>query len=130
MSRALFLGTLLFAGSFLGMSQNSWAQDKTEPARTGPPFPFTKTIFQWDYSCPAAIACSFVCPGGESNHVIKLSLYLGTISVDGSENAPALFYEFVTREFPRASGFSISARLSNLSCQVNGMTLNYSGSPK
>lgn len=95
-----------------------------------PPFPFTKTTFQWDYSCPAGIGCSFACPGGESSHVLKLSLYLGTVSFDGSENAPALFYEFVTREFPHASGFSISAKLSNLSCQINGMTLDYSGLPK
>jgi hypothetical protein len=54
MSRALFLGTLLLAGPFLGMfcAQNSWAQNssaqnKTEPTQTAPPFPFTKTIFQW-----------------------------------------------------------------------------------
>jgi hypothetical protein len=127
MSRAVFLGVLLFAGPFLSMS---WAQNKTEPAQTGPPFPFTKTIFQWDYSCPAGIGCSFVCPGGDASHVIKLSLYLGTVSFDGSQNAPAVFYEFVTREFPHASGFSISARLSNLSCQVNGMMLDYSGPPK
>ena len=137
MSRALLLGTLLFAGPFLSMSwpqnslaQNSSAQDKTEPTRTGLPFPFTKTTFQWDYSCPAGIGCSLACPGGESSHVIKLSLYLGTVSFDGSENAPAMFYEFVTREFPHASGFSISARLSSLSCQVNGMTLDYSGPSK
>jgi len=137
MSRALLLGTLLFAGPFLSMScvqdswaQNSSAQNKTEPTQAGPPFPFTKTTFRWDYSCPAGIACSFVCPGGESSHVIKLSLYLGTVSFDSSENAPAMFYEFVTREFPHASGFSISARLNNLSCQVNGMTLDYSGPSK
>jgi hypothetical protein len=49
MSRALLLGTLLFAGLFLGMccAQNSWAQnssaqDKTEPTRTGPPLPVYK----------------------------------------------------------------------------------------
>ena len=73
MSRALFLGTLLLAGPFLGMScaQNSWAQNKTEPTQTAPPFPFTKTIFRWDYSCPAGIACTVVCPGGEVNHVLK-----------------------------------------------------------
>jgi hypothetical protein len=137
MSRALLLVTLLFAASFFGVScaQNAWAQnssaqDKTEPTRTRPPFPFTKTTFQWDYSCPAGIGCSFICPGGETTHVIKLSLYLGTVSFDGSENAPAIFYESVTREFPHTSGFSISARLGNLSCHVNGMTLDYSGSPK
>lgn len=127
MSRALFLGTLLFAGPFLNMS---WAQNKAEPTQTRPPFPFTRTIFQWEYSCPGGVACSFICPGGETTQVIKLSLYLGTISFDGSQNAPAVFYEFNTRGFPHASGFSISTGLSSLSCQVNGMTLDYSGPPK
>jgi len=42
----------------------------------------------------------------------------------------AVFYEFNTRVFPHASGFSISTGLSSLSCQVNGMTLDYSGPPK
>jgi hypothetical protein len=148
MLRALVLGTVLLAGPFLSMSwtqnswtqnswtqnyswiQNSWAQDKTEPLRTGPPFPFSKTTFQWDYSCPATIACSFICPGGEAAQVLKLSLYLGTVPFDGGQNAPAVFYEFTTRELPHASGFGISAGLTNLSCQVNGMTLDYSGSPK
>jgi hypothetical protein len=132
MSRALFLGTLLVAGPFLGMScaQNSWAQNKTEPTRTAPPFPFTKTIFQWDYSCPAGIGCSVACPGGEVSHVIKLSLYLGTVLFDSGQNAPAVFYEMNTREYPHASGFSISPGLTTLSCQVNGMTLDYSGPPK
>ena len=127
MSRALFLGTLLFAGP---LSSMSWAQNKTEPTQTGPPFPFTKTTFQWDYSCPGATACSFVCPGGEVLHVIKLSLYLGTVLFDSSQNAPAVFYEFKTREYPYASGFSISPGLTTLSCQVNGMTLDYSGPRK
>ena len=122
MSRALFLGTLLFANSFLNMS---WAQNKTEPT-----FPFTKTTFQWEYSCPGGVACSFICPGGEATQVIKLSLYLGTVSFEGSQTAPAVFYEFNTRGFPHASGFSISTGLSSLSCQVNGMTLDYSGPPK
>lgn len=142
MLRALVLGTVLLAGPFLSMSctqnswiqnyswiQSSWAQDKTEPLRTGPPFPFSKTTFRWDYACPANIACSFICPGGEASQVVKLSLYLGTVSFDGGQNTPAIFYQFVTREFPHASGFSISGRLNNLSCQVNGMTLDYSGSP-
>ena len=127
MSRALFLGTLLFAGSFLNMS---WAQNKTEPTQTRLSFPFTKTTFQWEYSCPGGVACSFICPGGEGTQVIKLSLYLGTVSFDGSQNAPAVFYEFNTRAFPHASGFSISTGLSSLSCQVNGMRLDYSGPPK
>ena len=135
MSRALSLGTLLLAGPLLGIScaQNSWAQNKIELPQTAPAFPFTKTIFRWDYSCPAAITCTVVCPGGEVNHVLKLSLYLGTVLFDNSQSAPAVFYEMNTREYPHASGFSISPGppgLTNLSCRVNGMTLNYSGPPK
>jgi hypothetical protein len=61
MSRALFLGTLLFAGLFLNMS---WAQNKTEPSQTRPPFPFTKTTFElvlgngilrWQPKCPGCV---------------------------------------------------------------------------
>ena len=127
MSRALLVGTLLFAGPFLSMS---WAQNKIEPTQTGPSFPFTKTTFRWDYSCPAGLPCSFVCPGGGATHVLKLSLYLGTVAFDSSQNAPAVFYEFITREFPHSSGLSVGAGLTTLSCQVDGMTLDYSGLPK
>ena len=75
-------------------------------------------------------ACSFTCPGQAGvGHLIKLRLYLGTVSIDGSQTAPALFYEYSTKEFPQASGFSIGSA-SNLSCHVNGMTLDYSGPSK
>jgi hypothetical protein len=128
MSRAVFLGTLLFIGPFLS---SSWAQNKTESLPPGPPFPGGSNItFQWDYSCPSGKDCSFSCPGsGGASHVTKLTIYLGTIPV-GSNQDPAVFYEFSTREIPRANGFSISAGLSILSCQVNGMTLDYSGPSK
>jgi hypothetical protein len=46
------------------------------------------------------------------------------------QNAFALFYDFSTVEFPRANGFVVATGLSSLSCQVNGMTLDYSGPPK
>jgi hypothetical protein len=125
MSRMLSLGTLLLA--FLSLNV-CWAQDKADE----PAFPFTKSIFRWDYSCPVGIGCSFVCPGqvGGVAHVIKLRIYLGAISIDGSQTAPALFYEFSTREFPHSSGFSIGSSLSVLSCQVSGMALDYSGPSK
>jgi hypothetical protein len=126
MSRTLFLGTLL-AGPLLSMA---WAQNETTPTQTGPHFPFAKTISQWEYSCPGGLACSFVCPGGEGTQVIKLRLYLGTVSIDGSKNTPAVFYEFNTRQFPHASGFSMSNGLGTLSCQVNGMILDYYGPSK
>jgi hypothetical protein len=57
MSRALFLGTLLFAGPLLSMA---WAQNETGPTQTGPHFLFTKTTSQWDYSCQVELAHSFV----------------------------------------------------------------------
>ena len=117
----------------------SWVpspSDASNKSRQGkadePAFPFTKSIFRWDYSCPAGLGCTFACPGqaGSLGHLIKLRLYLGAISIDGSQTAPALFYEYSTREFPQASGFSIGSGLSNLSCHVNGMTLDYSGPSK
>ena len=57
----------------------------------------------------------------------KLRLYLGTISIDGGQTVPAIFYEFATREFPHASGFSIGSGLSILSCRALGLALDYSG---
>jgi len=122
-----WLGALLFA--FLSLNV-CWAQSKADE----PAFPFTKSIFRWDYSCPAGIGCSFTCPGqpppGIVAHLSKLRLYLGTISIDGGQNVPALFYEFSTREVPQGSGFSIGTGLSNLSCYVFGMALDYSGPSK
>jgi hypothetical protein len=130
MSRAVFFGTLLFVGPFLSMS---WAQNKTEPTNTGPLFPGTSQMtFQWNYSCPGGRACSFSCQGegASASHVTKLNMYLGTIPFSSNQNAPAVFYDFSTVEIPHASGFSINVGLSTLSCQVNGMTLDYSGPPK
>src|SRR3954470_12827190 len=96
MLRALFLGMLLFAGPSL---TTSWAQNKTEPTQTGR-FPFTKATFQWDYSCAAGVACSFACTGGGASHLIKLSLYLGTVPLIAAK-ALLLYFTNSTREkFP------------------------------
>jgi hypothetical protein len=120
MSRAAFFGMLLFASLF---SNRSWAQAPTLPAGSN-------ITFQWSYSCLSGKDCSFSCPAsGGASHVTKLVINLGTISV-GSNQALALFYDFSTRETPRANGFSISTGLGTLSCQVNGMSLDYSGPPK
>jgi hypothetical protein len=54
---------------------------------------------------------------------------LGTISF-GDQETPSVFYEFSTIEIPRGTGFAFAAGLSTLSCQVNGMTLDYSGAFK
>ena len=130
MSRGLFpgtIGTLLFA-PFLSVS---WAQDKTQPPTPVPPvLAGAEITSQLNYSCPSNTACSFICPGGVgggADHVIKLTIYLGTMSLGNDQNAPALFYDFSTRERPNSSGFSISTGLSTLSCQLNGLTLDYVG---
>jgi hypothetical protein len=163
MSCRLFLGTLgtlLFAGPFLGLS---WAQNKPPPV---PPFLEEAEItLQLSYSCPINTACSFACPSGVgggaaaggagaagaaggagtggaaggglgavgnffgANHVTKLTIYLGKLPLGKNLNSPVLFYEFSTRERPNSSGFSINAGLSAMSCQVNGLALDYSGPP-
>jgi hypothetical protein len=126
MSRVLFLGTLLFVSPFLSVS---WAQHNTEPTLVGLPAS-SETTFSWDYSCPDNTLCSFNCPGGgAASHVTKLRMHLGTIPVGSNQMAPALFYDFSTREIPHANGFSIQLGLGALSCQINGMTLDNSGPP-
>ena len=127
MLRALFLGTILFADLIFS---TAWAQNKAEPTQTGPHFPFTRTIFQWEYSCQGGEACSFICPGGVQTQVTKVRLYLGAVSIDGSQNIPAVYYEYNSRQFPQGSGFGISNGVSTLYCQMSGMTLDYYGPPK
>jgi len=107
-----------------------WAQERA-PSTTVPPYPDgSKITVQWDYSCPGGKACSFSCPGrGAASHVTKLTIYLGT-SPFGSQETPAVFYEFSTTEIPRGTGFAIAVGLSAISCQINGMTLDYSGPAK
>lgn len=119
----LILGTV-----FLASLNSSWAQETNKP---NPPYPSDSEItFQWNYSCPSSRGCSFSCPGaGEAFHVTKLEVYLGTLPVDGAQRLPAIFYSFSTKEFPRANGFSVSTSVGTISCQVNGMLLDYSGPP-
>src|SRR6516164_4740642 len=119
--------TLLFASPFLSVS---WSQDNAQPLTPAPPYLSGAEITsQFNYSCPSNTACSFICPGpvgGGADHVTKLTIYLGTMPL-GNQNAPALFYDFSTRERPNSSGFSISTGLSTLSCQVNVLKLDYVG---
>jgi hypothetical protein len=130
MFRGLLLKTttLLFATPFVS---GSWAQDSAQaPAPVPPYLSGAEITSQFNYSCPSNTACSFICPGavgGGADHVTKLTIYLGTMTLGNDQNAPALFYDFSTRERPNSSGFSISAGLSSLSCQVNGLKLDYVG---
>ena len=128
MSRTLILGALLFASLLMN---SSLAQNKGQPQAPGPAYPGTSDMsFQWSYSCPSATNCSFICPGGGgASHVTKLTIYLGTIPVGSKQSVPALLYDFSTKEIQHGNGFSISTGLSMLSCQVNGLTLDYSGPP-
>ena len=128
MSRVLILG-ILFAGLIIN---SSWAQNKDEPQTVGPPYPGASQItFQWDYSCPSGKDCSFTCMGtGGASHVTKLTIYLGTIPVGSNQNVPAVLYDFSTREIPRGNGFSVSTGINTLSCQVNGLTEDYTGPPR
>ena len=129
MWRVSLLGILLLAGLLANLS---WAQNKGAPQSAGPPYPGASDItFQWDYSCPGGKDCSFTCTGtGGASHVTKLTIYLGTIPLGSKRNVPAVLYDFSTREIPRGNGFSVSTGINTLSCQVNGLTLDYSGPPQ
>jgi len=105
-----------------------WAQGYG-PA-PGPPYPGNSEItFEWNYSSPSGVG-SFTCPSGGANHVTKLTIFLGTIPVGSLRDTPALLYNFSTIEVPDGNGFVASTGLGALSCQVNGMTLDYSGPPR
>jgi hypothetical protein len=128
---ALFFGAVLFFACQL--TNSSLAQNKTALPDANPPYPPEAQItFQWNYTCQHnSGACSFRCPGvGEARAVRTLDIYLGTIPTGKDQRSPALFYNFSTDFIPRSNGFSITAGISVLSCQVNGMNLDYSGPPK
>jgi hypothetical protein len=126
MSRALILG-ILFAGVVMN---SSWAQNKNGPDAR-PPYPGGSEItFQWDYSCPTGRDCSFTCGTGGASHVTLLSISLGTMPVGTDQKNPAVLYDFTTRELRRGNGFSVSTGINTLSCQVNGLTVEYSGPPR
>ena len=115
-----------------------------EPVTPGP----ADADLDWIYSCPSSKGCSFICPTGTggalsrswgrlvttgggmaASHVTKLTIHLRRIRID-NEQAQAIFYDYSTMEVPSGSGFAINTGLGALSCQVNGMTLDYFGPPK
>jgi len=84
--------------------------------------------YEWQYSCPDGRGCSFTCPGaGGATNVMKLNMYLGSIPVGKTEHATGVFYEFSTMHVPQGNGFAVTTGLSTLSCQVQGMKLEFSG---
>jgi hypothetical protein len=137
---SLLLGTGMLV---LQLASPSWAQKApaspsappsapTDAEQPNPPYPGESHItFQWNYSCPAAHACSFRCPGaGGATSVTTLDIYLGVMPTGADQHGLALFYNFVTQNIPRGNGFSVTNGTAILSCQVNGMKLDYSGPPK
>jgi hypothetical protein len=117
--------------------------------------PGTTITFEWRYSCPDGKACAFTCPrsagansgglanwggpansgglvnsAGGANNVTKLRITLGTIALGGEKPAPAIFYEFSTPRISQANGFALTTGLGTLSCQVQGMNLEYAGPPE
>lgn len=127
--RALLLSSLLLVGGALVQSAN--AQDGKRSKDDAPYLGASEIAFEWQYSCPGEKACSFSCPGsGGASNVKALTLQLGTIPLSGNQRAFGVFYKFSTLQIPRANGFSITTGISTLSCQVNGMDLDYSGPRK
>ena len=125
-SRLPFLSTLLIAGNLLHQA----SAQELRAAAPEPPEESAVT-FEWDYSCPNGKVCSFNCPGhGGANHVTKLTIRLGTLPVGMLTHIPTLLYNFSTAETEARSGFVVSAGLSRLSCQINGMTVDYAGPAK
>ena len=128
-SRALILGTLLLATLNSSRAQDTGAAT----VKANPSYPAESEItFQWNYSCPGDKPCTFVCRGagggGGSDHVTRLDIYLGTLPLSrNQQRAAAIFYDFSSREFPHSAGFAISTGINSLSCQINGMNLDYSG---
>jgi hypothetical protein len=131
-SRALFLGTVLLATLNSPRAQDTGALPTGKP---NPPYPGESEItFQWNYTCPSNRPCTFTCRGagggGGSDHVTRLDIYLGTLPLSGDQQrAAAIFYDFASREFPHSAGFAVSTGINSLSCQINGMNLDYSGPP-
>ena len=129
------------ASSVFGLAAGTQA---AEPVTPGP----ADADLDWIYSCPSSKGCAFICPTGAggalsrswgrlvttgggmaASHVTKLTIHLRRIRID-NEQAQAIFYDYSTMEVPSGSGFAINTGLGALSCQVNGMTLDYFGPPK
>jgi len=145
MSRSLYA---MLAISVLGVASVTRA---TEPVAPGS----ADADLEWIYSCPSSKGCAFNCPTGvggataatreattaagramattvgtmAATHVTKLTIHLRRLRID-NEQVQAIFYDYSTMEVPSGSGFAINTGLGALSCQVNGMTLDYFGPSK
>jgi hypothetical protein len=120
----------LMASAFMGVA---WAQERrVDPTSPVPPhfsFPAgTEITFQWNYTCRSSKPCAFSC--GRTNSVKALTIYLGTIPFGSNQRNSVIFYFYSTVTVRYNDGFRISGGpASTLSCNVSGMTLDYSGPP-
>jgi len=114
------------------ISSKDQRKAKMDEGPSNPPYPGDSQItFEWNYTCPKGQACTFTCPGSSGgSRVTKLDLYLGSIPIGNNQRSTAIFYNFSTEYFPHSNGFSISTGIGVLSCQVNGLRLDYSGPPR
>jgi len=125
--QSLVLGGILLVS---GASVQSLGAQESKGSNA-PNLGASEVAFEWQYSCINGKACSFNCPGsGGASNVTKLTLQLGSIPLSGDQKAFGIFYKFSTMQIPRANGFSLTTGISTLSCQVNGMDLDYSGPRK
>ena len=123
---ALVLGGVLLVGGPLALHAQDGKRSEGSPLDLGG----SEIAYEWQYSCPSGPGCSFNCPGsGGGNSVTKLTIHLGTIPLSGTQRAFGIFYEFSTKEIPRANGFSLTTGISTLACQVQGMNLDYYSGP-
>jgi hypothetical protein len=130
MSKSALICAILLAA--IGFVRLAWAQERVDAQSPVPPnfsFPTGAEItFQWNYTCRNSKPCAFSC--GATNSVKALTLYLGTIPVGNNQKNSVIFYFYSTATVPHNDGFRISGGpASTLSCNVSGMTLDYSGPP-
>ncbi len=130
MSKPTTMCAILLIAS--GIARLAWALDGANVESPVPPnfrFPAGAEItFQWNYTCRDGKPCTFSC--GTADRVKALTMYLGTIPVGSNQRNSVIFYFYSTATIPYSDGFRISGGpASNLSCDVSGMTLDYSGPP-
>ncbi len=129
MKSTRFYALIVVSALLIGSVTTSLHAQDDKSVSAGPSYPSGLEIaFAWQYSCPDGRGCSFSCPGsGGASNVTKLSIYLGAISLHSTDHAAGVFYEFSTMQIPRANGFALTTGISTLSCQVQGMSLDFSG---
>jgi len=130
MSRSAMTWAILLMAS--GLTRLAWAQVGTNVESPVPPNfrfpPGAEIAFQWSYTCRDSKPCAFSC--GTADRVKALTIYLGTIPIGNNQRNSVIFYFYSTATIPYSDGFRISTGpASSLSCDVSGMTLDYSGPP-